>query len=285
MKIDVIGVKSFENRLLVKEIKSRGLESDYADPRKVSYAFRKNKLRIYLTSTEYKIPDAVICRGGFISKIEQEGRQLIHVLEQLGVLLIEKPHLINRDKDKMFFAMLFMKHKIPTPDTFYLRNKTLLKIIDFSPVIVKHQRGRKGKNIFKFDKLEKLPSKSYFIQNMISNSHVDKRVFVIGDKVIGAMERRAAKKGEWRSNLALGGSAKAVKVDDKTKNLAIRAAKACEYEIAGVDIITDKQGKQFVIEVNRAPQFRGLMKATGINVAGKIVDYVEKRVKTHSKAR
>lgn len=280
MKIDIIGAKlSWENKQLKKEIKKRGFDCDFVDPRKISYFFENNKLKLYLGNKLYKLPNAVLCRGGFISKIENSGRMFVNTLNELGVKIIESPDAIYRDKDKLFFAMLFQKHKIPHPKTLYLKNSSLLKKIDFKPVVVKDLRGKQGIGIFKNEKLEKLPAENYFIQSLISNSHVDNRVFVVGNEVVGAIERRAGKKGEWRSNVSLGGKTKAVKVDEETRKLALKAVKACKYEVAGVDVLTDMNGTKYIIEVNRAPQFRGLMKATKINVPKKIIDYILSKIK------
>ena len=86
--------------------------------------------------------------------------------------------------------------------------------------------------------------------------------------------QRTAKKGEWRSNFALGASIKKAKITKEQRKLALNAAKILNRTFAGVDIIIDKNRKNYVLEVNRAPQFKGFVKATKINVSEKIVDYL-----------
>ncbi|MDM7275283.1 MAG: RimK family alpha-L-glutamate ligase [Thermoprotei archaeon] len=102
---------------------------------------------------------------------------------------------------------------------------------------------------------------------------VDVRCFVVGGSLIACMERRGPP-GEWRSNAALGGAARPYKPDCDVEEASIKAAESLNAEIAGVDLIFDGKGEFYVNEVNVVPEFKALMKATGVNVAGAIVDYV-----------
>jgi len=108
----------------------------------------------------------------------------------------------------------------------------------------------------------------------------DIRCFVIGDKVIAAMKRQALP-GEFRSNLHRGGSASIVKLTPEERSTALRAAKTMGLNVAGVDILRSKHGP-LVMEVNSSPGLEGIEKATGIDVAEKIIQFIEKNVKSTS---
>ena len=98
------------------------------------------------------------------------------------------------------------------------------------------------------------------------------RVFVLGEKVLAAISREA-RPDKWKTNIAQGAKAKAVQLPAKTKKIAVKATKALGLIYAGVDIL-ETQGKTIILEVNSSPSWQGLQKATGINVAEKLVRYV-----------
>jgi len=106
-------------------------------------------------------------------------------------------------------------------------------------------------------------------------------VFVVGKKVLGVM-KRIIPKGEYRANIAQGAKAEKGKLSNELKRIALKAAKTLDYDIAGVDVIYRKK-KPAVLEVNSSPGLEGFSKATGINVAGEIIIYLEKRFKMHQK--
>jgi len=104
-------------------------------------------------------------------------------------------------------------------------------------------------------------------------------VFVVGGRVIGAIERRTAD-GDWRTNVSRGGSARPVALPAAWESLALRAAAAIEADYAGVDLLPSTDGALFVLEVNGIPGWQGLQQATGIDVAGAIVDHLVDRVRS-----
>jgi RimK family alpha-L-glutamate ligase len=155
------------------------------------------------------------------------------------------------------------------------------------PLIVKASKGRQGKSVYKVDSeenLKKLVKKllqettSVIIREFIENDG-DIRVFTVGFKAIGAMKRLPTKKGEFRSNISLGGKGELydLKKYPKVKELAEKMSELTQTEVAGVDIIFDKKtNKPYILEVNPAPQFMGLEKFTGVNAAEEIIKYFEK---------
>jgi RimK family alpha-L-glutamate ligase len=154
------------------------------------------------------------------------------------------------------------------------------------PVIVKNAQGRQGKGVFKVNDKEELIEKvselekmgqAIVVREFIPNAG-DVRVFCVGKSAIGAM-KRTPNAGEFRSNISLGGTGAKFDLEKnpEVKKMAERAAEITRTEIAGVDIIINKEtGLPYILEVNPGPQFEGLEKYTGVNAAGKIIEYFEK---------
>jgi ribosomal protein S6--L-glutamate ligase len=118
----------------------------------------------------------------------------------------------------------------------------------------------------------------YYIQRTVDHSGRDVRVFVLGGRVLGAIERLAPN-GQWRTNVSLGGTARPLELPEAWEEMALRAATAIGAEYAGVDLLPSRDGTVFVLEVNGIPGWQGLKQATGIDVAGALVDYLVERVR------
>lgn len=162
----------------------------------------------------------------------------------------------------------------------------LLKMVDY-PIIIKGIIGTKGKQVFKVNTksaalkiIKKYKYANVLIQEFV-NIKSDRRVFVVGKKVLGVM-KRIIPKGEYRANIAQGAKAEKTELSNELKNIALKAARTINYDLAGVDIIYRKK-KPAVLEVNSSPGLEGFSKATGINVAEEIVLYLEKRFNKHQK--
>jgi RimK family alpha-L-glutamate ligase len=111
----------------------------------------------------------------------------------------------------------------------------------------------------------------FYLQRVVEHGGVDVRAFVVGGQVIGAIERRS---NGWRTNLAQGGAAHPVALPAALESLALRAAAAVGADYAGVDLLTSSTGDTYVLEVNGIPGWKGLQQATGIDVAGRLLDYL-----------
>jgi ribosomal protein S6--L-glutamate ligase len=114
----------------------------------------------------------------------------------------------------------------------------------------------------------------YYLQRTVDHEGRDYRVFVLGGRVLGAIERRA---DGWRTNIARGGEPRAARLPDHWAALAIRAAAAVGAEYAGVDLLPARDGTLYVLEVNGIPGWQGLQQATGIDVAAALVDQLARR--------
>ena len=111
----------------------------------------------------------------------------------------------------------------------------------------------------------------YYLQRTVEHDGTDVRAFIVGGRVIGAIERRAL---GWRTNLARGGTAHNLTLSETLASLALRAAASVGADYAGVDLLTGRDGTTYVLEVNGIPGWRGLQGATGLDVAGYLVDYL-----------
>lgn len=121
-------------------------------------------------------------------------------------------------------------------------------------------------------------SANILVQEFIEESKgTDIRCFVIGDKVVAAIKRQA-KEGDFRANVHQGGLAERVKLSPGERSIAIKAAKTMGLKVAGVDLIRSHHGP-LVLEINSSPGFEGMEKATHVNIAAKIIQYIEKKAK------
>jgi RimK family alpha-L-glutamate ligase len=116
----------------------------------------------------------------------------------------------------------------------------------------------------------------FYVQRVIAHRGCDVRAFVVGDRVVGAIERHASD-GGWRTNVSLGGEARPIELPPAWSDLALRAAKAVGADYAGVDLLPARDGALYVLEVNGIPGWSGVQSATPVDVAGAIVDHLAAR--------
>jgi RimK family alpha-L-glutamate ligase len=113
----------------------------------------------------------------------------------------------------------------------------------------------------------------FYVQRVIEHDGADLRAFVVGDRVVAAIERRA-RDGGWRTNISLGGEAHAVDLAPNMVEMALTAAGAVGAEYAGVDLLRSRDGTVYVLEVNGIPGWSGVQSATSVDIAGAIVDHL-----------
>jgi len=179
-----------------------------------------------------------------------------------------------------------VKH-LPVFQTLSRKNAIkLLNTVDY-PIIIKGLIGTKGKQVFKVNSksaalklLKKYKYANVLIQEFVNIKH-DYRVFVVGKKILGIM-KRVIPEGEYRANVAQGAKTVKTKLSKRVKKIAMQAIKILKYDIAGVDVIYHKK-MPAVLEVNASPGLEGFSKTTKINVAEKIIKYLEKRQRFHMK--
>jgi RimK family alpha-L-glutamate ligase len=209
----------------------------------------------------------------------------LHRLEDRGVRVVNSPRAIERTVDKFWTSALLEQCGVPTPETIICDNaeEALAGFRMLGDVIVKPLFGSMGLGMVRvsdeemafrvFRTLEQIRG-VYYLQRTIEHDGVDIRAFVIGGQVLGAIERRS--KG-WRTNLARGGTARVITLTDEWSALAVRAAAAVGADYAGVDLLAGRDGAMYVLEVNGIPGWRGLQEATGLDVAGRLIDFLALR--------
>jgi ribosomal protein S6--L-glutamate ligase len=227
---------------------------------------------------------AVIPRIG--ASITRYGTAVLRQFELMGSFTPNSSDAIARARDKLRSHQLLAAQGIGLPVTVFGDNPDdtvdLLSMLGPPPHVIKLNEGTQGAGVMLTEK----PSASrsvvealrglyanFLVQEFIAEAKgADLRCFVVGGEVVGAM-RRQAPKGDFRSNLHRGGSARAVRVSQAEQATAVRAASVLGLGVAGVDLIRSRRGP-LVLEVNSSPGLEGIEAATGIDIAGRVVDYV-----------
>jgi RimK family alpha-L-glutamate ligase len=214
----------------------------------------------------------------------------LHWIEDRGIPVVNSPKAIERSVDKFYTTALLHGAGLPTPETVVCETfaDAMAAVAAMGDVIIKPIFGSMGHGIVRvsdpdvafriFQSLEKIGT-VFYVQRAVDHDERDTRAFVLGGRVLGAIERQA-RKGDWRTNISRGGSARAVALPPLWEELAVRAAAVVGAEYAGVDLLCGRDGEVFVLEVNGIPGWRGLQQATGIDVAAAIVEHLARRVPT-----
>lgn len=229
--------------------------------------------------------DVVLPRQG--ATVNDSSLKLVPHLHHMGVPLVNKLDAIRLAKDQFLTLQALSAFDIPIPDTGLVNScegfRSVLHRLGGYPVVLKQVSGRVGQGIFlvKNDQKARLilhnsleTGKGMLVQKFIPpEDRFDIRVFVIGGKVAGAMKLKP-KPGDFRSNFHLTHKSWPVDLLPEWEEMALKAVDALGLEIAGVDLIVDGKGVARIIEMNYSPGFSGLEAATGLDIAGQIIDYV-----------
>ena len=211
----------------------------------------------------------------------------LHRLEDRGIRVVNSPRAIERTVDKFWTSALLEQCGIATPETIVCEStdEAFAGFRMLGDVIVKPLFGSMGLGMVRvsdeemayrvFRAIEQIRG-VFYLQRAIDHDGIDVRAFVVGGRVIGAIERRAP---DWKTNLARGGKARGISLGSDHCSLAVRAASAVGAEYAGVDLLTGRDGKTYVLEVNGIPGWRGLQEATGLDVAGRLIDDLVTRLR------
>ena len=277
------GPRLYSTRRLVEEARKRGLDPYVADPMKFSLFVADGVIDI-LHNGELFDFDAVIPRIGH--SITKHGVAVLRHLEQLGIWTANTGTGILQSRDKLHATQILARNRIPVPRTTYVRDiidvETAVDFVGGLPVVIKVTQGTQGQGVFLRHTIREarnlvqgllLTGRSILIQEYIAESHgKDVRAFVVGDRVVASMRRRARGR-EFRSNYHLNGTVESVDLPKEFEEAACRAARVLGLHIAGVDLLESRNGP-LVLEVNSSPGLEGIEKASGVNVAGEIIDYV-----------
>lgn len=232
--------------------------------------------------------DAVLPRIG--ASITFFGMAVVRQFEQMDVYTPNTSNSIANARDKLRALQILSRHGIGLPATTFVRDRQdVLPAIDRvggAPVVIKLLEGTQGIGVILADNkkiaeaiIETLQStrQNVLIQRFVAESRgTDVRAFVVGDRVVGAMRRRASG-DEFRSNVHRGGTTEAVELDERFTTTAVRAAQMMGLRVAGVDMLEGENGP-LVMEVNSSPGLEGIEGATELDIAGAVIDYIERQV-------
>ncbi|HUL03505.1 MAG TPA: RimK family alpha-L-glutamate ligase [Gemmatimonadales bacterium] len=233
--------------------------------------------------------DAVLARIIPAGSLEQIIYRVdaLHRLEDRGVRVMNPPRAIERTVDKSWTTALLEQAGLPVPETVVCERaeQAAAAFRDLGgDVIVKPLFGSMGLGMVRVSDPDMALRVSraleairgvYYLQRVVDHAGCDVRVFVVGGRVIGAIERRAP---GWRTNLAQGGTATSIALPSDWAAMALRAAAVVGADYAGVDLLPARDGATYVVEVNGIPGWRGLQGATSVDVAGAIVEHLLERL-------
>jgi ribosomal protein S6--L-glutamate ligase len=268
----------------------RGHQADTIDTLRCYMNITSAQPTIHYKGSELKPYDAVIPRIG--ASINFYGAAVVRQLEMMGVFCVNDSVGITRARDKLRSLQLLSKKGIGMPITGFAHSldeiQDLIKMAGGVPLVIKFLEGTQGIGVVLVESTKAARSVieaflglkvNIMVQEYIKESSgADIRCFVVGDKVVSAMKRQSKSPEEFRSNLHRGGLASAVEITEEERTMAIRASHIIGLNVAGVDIVRSNRGP-LIIEVNASPGLEGIEKATGADVAGAIIQFVEESTK------
>lgn len=216
------------------------------------------------------------------------GTTIVRQFEMMNIYCLNKSAAISSSRDKLNTLQLLSRENLPMPITSFSHSvyetKQLIKMVGGAPLVVKLLEGTKGIGVVLADTSKAAESvinafkslkADILVQEYIKESKGrDIRCFVVGNQVVAAMQRQA-EEGEFRANVHLGGKALAVEISDEERAIAIKAVKIIGLDVAGVDMVRSNSGPK-ILEINSSPGLEGIEAASGVDVAGEIIKFLEK---------
>jgi len=288
MKIVVLSrnPNSYSTKRLVEAGQKRHHEMRVLDHTKCVLVIEKNKPHIIYREEEVKGVSAVIPRIG--ASVTFYGASVVRQFEMMKIFTAVESQALVRSRDKLRSLQLLARAGIGMPKTaFASTTKYVDNLIEQAggvPCVIKLLEGTQGIGVILAETHASAKSVieafldvkvNLLVQEFVKEAKgADIRAFVVDGQIVGAMKRQGAK-GEFRSNLHRGGNATAIQLSPDEKTTAIRSAKKLGLGIAGVDMLQSNRGP-LVMEVNSSPGLQGIEGATKVDIAGKIIEYVER---------
>lgn len=291
MKIVVLSTnpKLYSTRRLVEASKARGHEVLVLNHRRCYMNITSMRPSIHYKGQAVSEVDAVIPRIG--ASVSFYGTAVVRQFEMMGVYSVNESMAITRSRDKLRALQLLSRKGIGLPVTGFANSpddtEDLLEFVGGAPVVIKLLEGTQGVGVVLGETRKAAESvieafrglnANFMVQEYIKEAGgSDIRCFVIGDKVVASM-KRSGKEGEFRSNLHRGGSAELVRITPEERSTAVRSARIMGLNVAGVDLLRSNHGP-VVMEVNSSPGLEGIEKATGKDLAGQVIQFIEKNAR------
>ncbi|NIO11308.1 MAG: 30S ribosomal protein S6--L-glutamate ligase [Deltaproteobacteria bacterium] len=290
MKVAILSrsPNSYSTRALIEAGLRHGHQVKVLDTLNFSISVEPGRPGLFYQSKQFSTYDGIIPRIG--ASITFYGTAVVRQFEQMGVYTLNTSQSIMTSRDKLRSMQILSRHRIGLPATAFVRNKQdvlpAIERVGGAPVIIKLLEGTQGIGVILADTesvaaaiIETLQStkQNVLIQKFVAESKGrDVRAFVVGDRVVAAMRRRAQGQ-EFRSNVHRGGTTEKVTLDPVFERTAVRATQILGLHVAGVDMLEGEEGPQ-IMEVNSSPGLEGIQTATGIDIAGHILEYMEQQV-------
>jgi ribosomal protein S6--L-glutamate ligase len=292
MKIGILSrsLNIYSTHRLYEAAKQRGHEVYVIDHTKCSVLIEQGNPAVYFNGQRVENLDAVIPRIG--ASVTFFGTAVVRQFEVQGVFLANTSQSIVRSRDKLRSMQILSREGVGLPKTVFAKFPkdddvdSLIKKVGGAPLIIKLLEGTQGLGVVlaETDKAAKSVIEAFsglkeniLVQEFIKEAGgADIRAFIVDGKVVGAMKRQG-KEGEFRSNLHRGGKGVIIELSEEEERAAINAAKALSLSVAGVDMLQSSRGP-LILEVNSSPGLKGIEGATGLDIAGKIIEYCEEHV-------
>lgn len=290
MKIGVLSRNSklYSTRRLVEAGEKLGHEMHVIDHLKCDLVIEKKQPFIVYKGNKLEDFDAIIPRIG--ASVTFYGTAVVRQFEMMKVFTVVESQALVRSRDKLRSLQILSRAGLGLPKTVFTNDtrnvEAIIKEVGGAPLIIKLLEGTQGLGVVLAENAKAAESvleafhglqARVIVQEFIKESKgADIRAFVVDGQVVGAMKRQA-KEGEFRSNLHRGGSAEIIELTDEEENMAIKAAKAMGLGVAGVDMLQSARGP-LILEVNSSPGLEGIERATGQDIAKKIMKYITRNV-------
>lgn len=280
----------YSNKRLIEAGKARGHEMVFLNVEHVYMKLDANSPEIHYRGGDIlREYDAIIPR--IKPSVTFYGCALIRQFDNMGVFCLNSADAITKSRDKLYASQLFAKHDLHIPITGFAKSpldtKDLIRMVNGAPLIIKLLESTQGKGVVLAETNKAAESvinafksvqANILVQEFIKEANgQDIRCFVVDGKVVAAMQRQA-EKGEFRANIHQGGKASIIKITPEERKLAVKAAKAMNLLVAGVDIIRSNKGP-LLLEVNSSPGLEGIENSTGKDIADIMVQSIEKKLK------
>ena len=293
MKIAILSrnKKLYSTRRLIEACEQRGHEPMVLDALRTYMEIASSKPEAHFKGQTLPNFDAIIPRIG--ASVTFYGTAVLRQFEVMGSFPLNESVAISRSRDKLRSLQLLARKGVGLPNTGFANSpddiQDLIKMVGGAPLVIKLLEGTQGIGVVLAETKKAAESvieafmglkANIMVQEYIKEaSGADIRCLVIGGKVVAAMKRQA-QAGEFRSNLHRGGSASLIKITPAERATAVKAARIMGLNVAGVDLLRSERGP-LVMEVNSSPGLEGIESATGKDVAGMIIEFIEKTAKPH----
>ncbi|MGH1330667.1 MAG: 30S ribosomal protein S6--L-glutamate ligase [Paracoccaceae bacterium] len=294
MKIAMLArnAKLYTHIRLKEAAEERGHRLDIIDTLRCYMNIASRRPEVYYNGEILQGYDAIIPRIG--ASITFYGMAVLRQFEMQGVYPLNESVAIGRSRDKLRSMQLLARDGIGLPVTTFAHDPKqtdeVLELAGGAPVVIKLLEGTQGIGVVLADTNRSAKSVveafrgagvNILLQEFIKEAGgTDIRAIVVGGKVVASMKRTGAE-GDFRSNLHRGGSAELIKLSPEERSTAVRSAKAMGLNVCGVDMLRANHGP-VVMEVNSSPGLEGVENATGLDIAGKIIEYIEKNAKPNA---